>query len=113
VIRQQLETVTRHSLFRRSERMASFRNCEVRPVATLRDLSRPVATTTPVVDPPPKTPTGDDKQRLVATPAPEQSRYVAAPLIDSYHTVWFEFHEELLQATGRTRAKEAAAGRAD
>ncbi len=40
-------------------------------------------------------------------------RYLAAPMIDSYHTVWFEFHEELLQASGRSRAEEAAAGRAD
>lgn len=33
------------------------------------------------------------------------------PLRDSYHTVWFELHEELIQATGRNRADEAAAGR--
>lgn len=33
------------------------------------------------------------------------------PLKDSYHTVWFELHEELILATGRTRAQEAAAGR--
>jgi pyruvate,orthophosphate dikinase len=42
-----------------------------------------------------------------------EARYVAAPLIDSYHTIWFELHEELLQLTGRSRAAEAAAGRAD
>ncbi len=34
------------------------------------------------------------------------------PLIDSYHTVWFELHEELIALTGRTREAEAAAGRA-
>lgn len=51
---------------------------EVRPVATLRDLSRPAATTTPAVDPSPETATGADKQRPVATPVPEDSRYVAA-----------------------------------
>jgi hypothetical protein len=33
------------------------------------------------------------------------------PLCDSYHTVWFELHEELIAVTGRTRAEEAAAGR--
>src|SRR5450631_4705561 len=35
---------------------------EVRPVATLRDLSRQVATKTTETDPLPETPTGDDKQ---------------------------------------------------
>jgi len=35
------------------------------------------------------------------------------PVIDSYHTVWFEFHEELIGLLGRTRQAEAAAGRAD
>lgn len=38
--------------------------------------------------------------------------YVARPILDSYHTVWFEFHEELIALLGRTRAEEAAAGRA-
>lgn len=33
------------------------------------------------------------------------------PLVDSYHTVWFELHEELITLSGRTRAEEAAAGR--
>lgn len=41
-----------------------------------------------------------------------EPRYVAAPLIDSYHTVWFELHEDLITLSGRTRADEAAAGRA-
>jgi len=40
-----------------------------------------------------------------------ERRFVAAPLIDSYHTVWFEFHEELIRLSGRPRAGEAAAGR--
>ena len=40
-------------------------------------------------------------------------RYVAAPLIDSYHTVWFELHEDLLSITGLSRKDEARAGRAD
>jgi pyruvate,orthophosphate dikinase len=38
--------------------------------------------------------------------------YVASPRVDSYHTVWFELHEELIQLAGRTRADEVAAGRA-
>lgn len=39
-------------------------------------------------------------------------RWLAGPLIDSFHTVWFEFHEELIGLAGRTRAAEAKAGRA-
>jgi hypothetical protein len=31
-------------------------------------------------------------------------------LIDSYHTVWFELHEELIVATGRTREEAARSG---
>jgi hypothetical protein len=34
-------------------------------------------------------------------------------MIDSFHTVWFELHEDLIGLLGRTRAEEAAAGRAD
>jgi hypothetical protein len=37
---------------------------------------------------------------------------VAKPLIDSYHTVWFELHEELIALLGRNRVDEAKAGRA-
>ena len=40
------------------------------------------------------------------------SRYLASPMVESYHTLWFELHEELIQLLGRTRADEAAAGRA-
>lgn len=32
------------------------------------------------------------------------------PIIDSYHTVWFELHEELIQALGLSREDEAKAG---
>lgn len=39
-------------------------------------------------------------------------RYMAAPMLDSYHTVWFEMHEDLIRLAGRTREQEAAAGRA-
>lgn len=38
--------------------------------------------------------------------------WVARPIMDSYHTVWFELHEDLIQLCGRTRAEEAAEGRA-
>lgn len=41
-----------------------------------------------------------------------QREMFAHPLADSYHTVWFELHEELIRLSGRTRADEAAAGRA-
>ncbi len=40
-------------------------------------------------------------------------QFVTGALIDSYHTVWFEFHEALIRLSGRNRASEAAAGRAD
>jgi pyruvate,orthophosphate dikinase len=38
--------------------------------------------------------------------------FVARPIIDSYHTVWFELHQDLIGLAGTTRQKEAAAGRA-
>jgi pyruvate, orthophosphate dikinase len=41
-----------------------------------------------------------------------EARWMAAPVIDSYHTLWFELHEELIRLTGRSRAAEAAAGHA-
>jgi pyruvate,orthophosphate dikinase len=34
---------------------------------------------------------------------------IASPLKDSYHTVWFELHEELMHLSGRSRAAEEAA----
>jgi pyruvate,orthophosphate dikinase len=39
--------------------------------------------------------------------------WFARPLADSYHTVWFELHEELIGLAGLSRAAEAAAGRAE
>lgn len=38
--------------------------------------------------------------------------WLTRPIIDSYHTVWFELHDELILATGLTRAAEAKAGHA-
>ncbi len=40
-------------------------------------------------------------------------QFVTGALIDSYHTVWFEFHEALIRLSGKDRATEAEAGRAD
>ena len=39
-------------------------------------------------------------------------RFVASPRVDSYHGIWFELHEDLIQLAGRTRSDEVAAGRA-
>ncbi|MEA2633115.1 MAG: pyruvate, orthophosphate dikinase, partial [Chloroflexota bacterium] len=39
-------------------------------------------------------------------------RYVASPRVDSYHGIWFELHEDLIQLAGRSRVDEVAAGRA-
>jgi pyruvate,orthophosphate dikinase len=39
-------------------------------------------------------------------------RFVASPRVDSYHSIWFELHEELIILAGRNRADEVAAGRA-
>jgi len=41
-----------------------------------------------------------------------ETTWVARPILDSYHTVWFELHEDLIQLAGRTRLEEAVAGRA-
>ncbi|MGB4862190.1 MAG: hypothetical protein WBO97_07000, partial [Tepidiformaceae bacterium] len=42
---------------------------------------------------------------LAALASGDQSM-LASPLKDSYHTVWFEFHEELIALTGRNREEE-------
>ena len=39
-------------------------------------------------------------------------RFIASPRVDSYHSVWFELHEDLIRLAGRSRAEETAAGRA-
>ena len=38
--------------------------------------------------------------------------WLTRPMVDSYHTVWFELHEELIGMAGRTRATEAESGSA-
>jgi hypothetical protein len=39
-----------------------------------------------------------------------ESAWLTRPLIDSYHTVWFELHEELIGAIGLTREEAARSG---
>ena len=39
-----------------------------------------------------------------------QTAWLTRPLIDSYHTVWFELHEELIGAIGLTREEAARSG---
>ena len=38
--------------------------------------------------------------------------YIASPRVDSYHSIWFELHEDLILLAGRTREDEVSAGRA-
>ncbi|MFI5227389.1 MAG: PEP-utilizing enzyme, partial [Candidatus Limnocylindrales bacterium] len=51
-------------------------------------------------------------ERASRLAAAGDQRYVASPRVDSYHTTWFELHEDLILLSGRTRAEETAAGRA-
>ncbi|MFP5343390.1 MAG: pyruvate, phosphate dikinase [Candidatus Limnocylindria bacterium] len=51
-------------------------------------------------------------QRAVTAAAAGDGRFVASPRVDSYHGIWFELHEEIIQLAGRTRAEEVEAGRA-
>ncbi len=41
-----------------------------------------------------------------------ETQWLTRPIADSYHTVWFELHEELILAAGLTRSEEARAGHA-
>ena len=50
--------------------------------------------------------------RAVAAVTAGDYRFISSPRVDSYHSVWFELHEELIRLAGRTRADEAASGRA-
>jgi hypothetical protein len=38
----------------------------------------------------------------------DDPRYFVSPLVDSYHTVWFECHEDFLLTLGRTRGEEGS-----
>jgi hypothetical protein len=58
---------------------------------------------------------GDYRRRLSNALAKLEAgdhRYLTAPDRDSYHTVWFELHQHLINLLGLTRQQEAAAGRA-
>ncbi len=50
--------------------------------------------------------------RAAARVAEGEHVYLASPRVDSYHSIWFELHQELILLAGRTRADETAAGRA-
>jgi len=50
-------------------------------------------------------------ERAATRIAEGDRRYVARIIADSYHTVWFELHEELLSLAGLSRKTEARAGR--
>jgi pyruvate, orthophosphate dikinase len=50
--------------------------------------------------------------RALASANAGDQRFVASPRVDSYHSIWFELHEELILLAGRSRAEEAAEGRA-
>jgi pyruvate,orthophosphate dikinase len=50
--------------------------------------------------------------RAIAALNSGDTKFVASPRVDSYHSAWFELHEELILLAGRTRADEVAAGRA-
>jgi pyruvate,orthophosphate dikinase len=51
-------------------------------------------------------------ERAIAAVNGGDERFVASPRVDSYHSVWFELHEDLIRLAGRTREDEVAAGRA-
>ena len=50
-------------------------------------------------------------ERALAAARGGDQRYVASPRVDSYHSVWFELHEDLIRLSGHQRADEEA-GRA-
>ena len=56
---------------------------------------------------------GDRLEAALALVRAGDMTWLTRPLVDSYHTVWFELHEELIGLAGRTRAGEAESGSAD
>jgi pyruvate,orthophosphate dikinase len=42
-----------------------------------------------------------------------QGEWFTKPTLDSFHTVWFELHEDLLGLMGLTRSQENAASRSN
>ena len=55
---------------------------------------------------------GERLELAAAMAASGDGKYVASPRVDSYHSIWFELHEDLILLAGRNRADEVAAGRA-
>lgn len=55
---------------------------------------------------------GPRLSNALATARRGEVDWVTKPVIDSYHTVWFELHEDLLATLGRRRSDESA-GRND
>jgi hypothetical protein len=56
---------------------------------------------------------GDKLDAALARVKAGELPWLTRPIMDSYHTVWFELHEELIGAAGLTREQEANAGHAD
>ena len=54
----------------------------------------------------------DRLQAAVAEATAGDRRFVASPLVDSYHGIWFELHEALIRLSGRSREDEVSSGRA-
>ena len=54
----------------------------------------------------------DRLQRAARMVSEGDHRFIASPIVDSYHSIWFELHEDLILLAGRTRADEVSAGRA-
>jgi pyruvate,orthophosphate dikinase len=50
--------------------------------------------------------------RAAAAVAAGDQRFVSSPRVDSYHSIWFELHEELIRLAGRSRSDEVSSGRA-
>ncbi len=51
-------------------------------------------------------------ERAAGLVADGDNAYIASPRVDSYHSIWFELHEDLILLAGRTREDEVSAGRA-
>ena len=51
-------------------------------------------------------------ERAAGLVADGDHAHIASPRVDSYHSIWFELHEDLILLAGRTREDEASAGRA-
>ncbi len=48
-------------------------------------------------------------EKALAAAERGDQRYVASPRVDSYHSVWFELHEDLIRLSGRRRSDQTEA----